>query len=266
MSDIFEEVAMLRREHKTAALATVVGGEKGSPGKTGFRMLVYPDGKISGTVGGGLLEAKVREEALRCISEKKPRLLELALDDESADSIGVLCGGKVKIFVEPIGGISKMYVFGGGHIAVPLVQFAKALEFAVVVVDDRQDFASKERFPQADEVRVGEFANVTKSMDFSEGDCVVIITRGHAHDETVLKECLSKARLPGYIGMIGSREKIARTFANLREQGISQELLAKLKAPIGLDIGARTPAEIALSVISEIIAYRYGRSLKPEQS
>jgi xanthine dehydrogenase accessory factor len=256
MPDIFEEVAMLRREHKIAALATVVGGEKGSPGKTGFRMLVYPDGKISGTVGGGLLEAKVREEALRCISEKKPRLLELALDDESADSIGVLCGGKVKVFIEPIHSPSTMYVFGGGHIAVPLVQFAKALEFAVVVIDDRQDFASKERFPQADEVKVGEFANMTKSMNFSEGDCVVIITRGHAHDETVLKECLSKPRLPEYIGMIGSRDKIARTFSNLRNQGISQELLAKVKAPIGLNIGARTPAEIALSIIAEIVAYR----------
>ena len=263
MPDIFEEVATLRREHKPAALATVVGGEKGSPGKTGFRMLVYPDGKISGTVGGGLLEAKVREEALRCISDKKPRLLELALDDESADNIGVLCGGKVQVFVEPVQGSSTVYVFGGGHIAVPLVQFAKTLEFTVVVVDDRQDFANKERFPQADEVKVGEFANVTKFVDFSEGDCVVIITRGHAHDETVLKECLSKARLPGYIGMIGSREKIARTFANLREQGISQELLGKVKAPIGLDIGAKTPAEIALSIIAEIVAYKYGRSLKP---
>ena len=265
MPDIFEEIIAVKRERKAAALATVVGGEKGSPGKTGFRMLVYPDGKISGTVGGGLLEAKVREEALRCISDKKTRLLELALDDESADSIGVLCGGKVTVFVEPIQGPSTMYVFGGGHIAIPLVQFAKTLEFAVVVVDDRQDFASKERFPQADEVKVGEFANVTKSMDFSEGDCVVIITRGHAHDETVLKECLSKARLPGYIGMIGSREKIARTFANLREQGISQELLAKVRAPIGLDIGAKTPAEIALSIIAEIVAYRYGRSLKPDK-
>ena len=265
MPDIFEEIIAVKRERKAAALATIVGGEKGSPGKTGFRMLVYPDGKISGTVGGGPLEAKVREEALRCISDKKPRLLEFALDDESPDNIGVLCGGLVKIFIEPIQSSSTVYVFGGGHIAVPLVQFAKALEFAVVVVDDRQDFANTERFPQADEVKVGEFANVTKSMDFSEGDCVVIITHGHAHDETVLKECLSKARLPGYIGMIGSRDKIARTFANLREQGISQELLTKVKAPIGLDIGAKTPAEIALSIIAEIVAYRYGRSLKPEQ-
>jgi xanthine/CO dehydrogenase XdhC/CoxF family maturation factor len=96
-------------------------------------------------------------------------------------------------------------------------------------------------------------------------DCVVIITRGHAHDETVLRECLSKARFPGYIGMIGSRDKIGRTFANLRDQGISQELIAKVRAPIGLDMGARTPAEIALSIIAEIVAYRYGRSVKPEQ-
>jgi xanthine dehydrogenase accessory factor len=265
LPDIFEEIIAVKRERKAAALATIVGGEKGSPGKTGFHMLVYPDGKTSGTVGGGLLEAKVREEALRCISDKKPRLLELALDDESADSIGVLCGGQVKIFIEPIHGSSTVYVFGGGHIALPLVQFAKTLEFAVVVVDDRQDFANKERFPEADEVKVGEFANVIKSMDFSERDNVVIITRGHAHDETVLKECLSKPRLPGYIGMIGSREKIARTFTNLRGQGISQELLAKVRAPIGLDIGAKSPAEIALSIISEIVAHRYGRPLKPEQ-
>jgi len=262
MPDIFEEIIAVKRERKTAALATIVGGEKGSPGKTGFRMLVYPDGKISGTVGGGLLEAKVREEALRCISDKKPRLLELALDDVSADSIGVLCGGKVEVFVEPVQGASTLYIFGGGHIAVPLVQFAKALEFAVVIVDDRQDFGNKERFPQADEVKVGEFASVTKSMDFSEGDCVVVITRGHAHDEVVLKECLSKASLPRYIGMIGSREKVIRTFANLKARGISRELLAKVRTPIGLDIGARTPAEIALSIIAEIIAERYGKSPK----
>ena len=264
MSDVFEEIVRVRRERIPAALATVVGGEKSSPGKTGFRMLIYSDGKALGTVGGGLLEAKVREEALRCISDKKPRLVEFALDNQSADSIGLLCGGKVKVFIESIQGPTTMYVFGGDHIAVPLVQFAKALEFAVVVVDDRQDFANKERFPQADEVKVGEFANVTKTMDFSEGDYVVIITRGHAHDEAVLKACLSKARLPGYIGMIGSREKIARAFSSLREQGISQELLAKVRAPLGLNIGARTPAEIALSIIAEIVAYRYGRSPKQE--
>ena len=260
MPDVFEEIARIRRERSSAALATIVGAERGAPGKTGFRMLVYPDGTIMGTVGGGLLEAKIRDEALRCLHDKRPSLLEFTLDDQSADGIGVLCGGKVKVFVEPILGTPTLYVFGGGHIAVPLAQFAKALEFGVVVVDDRSEFANKDRFPLADELKVDDFTQVTKSIDFHENDCVVIITRGHEHDEAVLRECLSKNKLPGYLGMIGSKEKVAATFTHLKEQGISKELLAKVKAPIGLDIGARTPAEIALSIMAEIIGHRYGKT------
>ena len=262
MPDIFEEIGRIRREGGEAALATVVGGERGSPGRTGFRMLVYPDGTILGTVGGGLLEAKIREEALRCLHDKTPRLLEYTLDDQSAEGIGVLCGGKVKVFVEPIVGASTVYVFGGGHIAVPLVEFAKALEFTVVVVDDREEFANRKRFPLADEVKLGDFVGVAKSIDFHVDDCVVIITRGHQHDEVVLKECLSKNKLPGYIGMIGSKEKIAATFSHLKQQGISNELLARVKAPIGLDIGARTPTEIALSIMAEIIARQIREDLR----
>ncbi len=259
MPDIFEEIIQVKRERTAAALATVVGGERGVPGRTGFRMLVYPDGKISGTVGGGLLEAKVREEALRCLHDRKPKLLEFTLDEESADGIGVLCGGKVKIFVEPIQATPTVYIFGGGHIAVPLVQFVKTLGFDAVVVDDREEFANRERFPLADQVKLGDFASVTRSIEFHEDDFAVIVTRGHEHDEAVLKECLSKGRLPGYIGMIGSREKIARTFSHLKEEGVSEQLLARVRAPIGLDIGARTPAEIALSIMAEIVAHQYGK-------
>jgi xanthine dehydrogenase accessory factor len=223
-------------------------------------MLVYPDGTIKGTVGGGLLEQKIRDEALRCLRDKKPSLLEFTLDDQGSGGIGTLCGGKVKVFVEPILGTPTMYLFGGGHIAVPLAQFAKALEFDIVVVDDRSEFANKDRFPLA-EVKVGDFTQVTKSLDFYENDCVVIITRGHEHDETVLRECLSKKEFPGYLGMIGSKEKVAATFTHLKEQGISNDLLAKVQAPIGLDIGARTPAEIAVSIVAEIIGHRNGRTL-----
>jgi xanthine dehydrogenase accessory factor len=262
MPDIFEEIVRIRREGTRAALATVVGGEKGVPGKTGFRMLVYPDGKTLGTVGGGLLEAKVREEALHCLDERKTKLLEYTLDEQGSDGIGALCGGKVRIFVEPIEGKTKLYVFGGGHIAIPLVQFAKALEFFVVLVDDREEFANKTRFPQADEIKSGDFMNMTKSLDFHEDDSVVIITHGHEHDELVLKECLSKDSLPGYVGMIGSREKVAATLSHLKEQGISEKLLGKVKAPIGIDIGARTPAEIALSIMAQIVALRHEKSTK----
>jgi len=257
--EIFEEIMRIRRARTEAALATVVGGDEGVPGKTGFRMLVYPDGRILGTVGGGLLEAKVREEALRCLRDKKPKLLEFTLDEESAHGIGVRCGGKVKIFVEPILRTPTLYVFGGGHIAVPLVQFAKSLDFGVVVVDDREELANKERFPLADEVKLGDFSSVARSVEFREDDCGVIVTRGHQHDETVLGECLSKERLPRYIGMIGSREKIATIFSHLKEQGVSEQLLARVRAPIGLDIGAETPAEIALSIMAEIVADRYGK-------
>jgi xanthine dehydrogenase accessory factor len=260
LPDIFEEIARIRRERSSASLATVVSGEKGVPGKTGFKMLVYPDGTSLGTVGGGLLESKVREEALRCLHEKTSRLLEFKLDEQSAAGIGALCGGNVKVFVEPILATSAVYIFGGGHIALPLVEFAKVLEFTVVVVDDREEFANVNRFPKADEVKLGDFVEVTKSIDFHVEDSVVIVTHEHQHDEVVLKECLSKKTLPGYIGMIGSKAKVAATFSNLKQQGLSEQLLARVSAPIGLDIGARTPAEIALSIMAEIIAHKYGRT------
>ena len=262
LPDIFEEIMRIKRERLSAALATVVCGESGVPGKTGFRMLVYPDGEILGTVGGGLLEAKVRHEALRYIKEKTSGLLRLKLD-QTAHGIGVLCGGEVEVFVEPILPVSSVFIFGGGHIALPLAQFAKALEFAVVVIDDREEFASRDRFPTADEVKLGDFSTIARSIEFHSDDCAVIITHEHQHDEIVLKECLSNKNRPGYIGMIGSKAKVAAVFSHLKQQGVSKELLANVRAPIGLHIGAKTPAEIALSIMAEIVAHRYGRTLEP---
>jgi xanthine dehydrogenase accessory factor len=224
--DIFEEIARVRRERGSAALATVVGGEHGVRGKTGFHMLVYADGRTSGTVGDGKLEARGREEALESIQDKKPRLLEYTLTEQSADALGVLCGGKVRIFLEPVFGRPTLYIFGGGHIAVPLAQLAKILEFSVIVVDDREEFANQARFPDA-EVKLGDFTNLTRSLEFNEDDSIVIITRGHEHDEVVLKECLSKPISPRYIGMIGSKEKAAATFDHLEEQGIDSKLIGQ---------------------------------------
>lgn len=250
----------MKREGGVAALATIVEGESGTPGKVGFRMLVYPDGRISGTVGGGLLEMKVRAEALQCIHDKKTKLVELTLDEMSAEGIGMQCGGKVKIFLEPIQATPKLYVFGGGHIAIPLVQFAKLLDYNVTLVDDRVEFANEQRFPMADEVKMGDYSEIIKSLEFHDNDCAVIVTHGHEHDAVVLRECLSKRSIPGYVGMIGSRNKIATTFSDLKEQGVAASLLAKVSAPIGLDIGAKSPSEIALSIMAEIVAKRYGKA------
>ena len=258
MPDIFEEIARIKRERRQAALATVVSGGTGVPGKTGFRMIVYPDGKILGTVGGGPLEAKVRDEALRCIQEKTSKLLKLQLD-QTESGIGVLCGGQAEVFLEPIIPTSAIYIFGGGHIALPLAQFATALEFDVIVIDDRKEFANRDRFPNADEVKAGNYSDIIRSMEFHTDDCVVIVTHGHEHDESVLKEIISKKNRPGYIGMIGSKAKVTSVFSHLKQQGISEDLLTNVNAPIGLGIGSTTPAEIAVSIIAEIVAFKHGR-------
>ena len=140
-----------------------------------------------------------------------------------------------------------------------LVVFAKELDFTVVVVDDREEFATRARFPKADEVRLGDFVTVANSIDFKPADCVVIITHEHQHDEAVLKECLSRVKLPGYIGMIGNPKRIDFTFSCLRDQGLSTEILDRVNAPIGLDIGAQSRGEIALSIVSEIVAHMHGK-------
>ncbi len=262
MVDIFEEIGHIKRIGSVAALATIVEGESGTPGKTGFRMLVYPDGRISGTVGGGLLEVKVREEALQCLHDKIAKLLEFTLDEGAAEGIGMRCGGKVKVFVEPIQAAPRLYVFGGGHIALSLVQFAKLLDFEVTVIDNREEFAGKNRFSTVNDVKMGDYKEIVRSLEFRDSDCVVIVTHGHKYDEIVLKECLSKQAVPGYVGMIGSRSKVEASFSHLKEQGVATSQLAKVSAPVGLDIGAKSPAEIALSIMAEIVAVRYGKSPK----
>jgi len=183
--------------------------------------------------------------------------------DQTDHGMGVLCGGEAEVFVEPLRPASSIFIFGAGHIALPLAQFAKALGFAVVVIDDREEFASRDRFPTADEVKPGNFSSIIKSIEFHSDDCVVIITHGHQHDEVVLKQCLSKKNRPGYIGMIGSKAKVTTVHSHLKQQGVAEELLASVNAPIGLDIGAKTPAEIAISIMTEIVARKYGRILKP---
>lgn len=263
LPDIFEEIARIRREGLSASLATVVNAESGAPGKTGFRMLVHQDGSTIGTVGGGIVEAKVRDEALQSMKDGKTKLLEYDLDNQSP--LGLRCGGKAMIFVEPILANPRIYIFGGGHIALPLAKFANELEFSVVVVDDRKEFAARERFPMAAEVKPGDFIEVTRSIEFRHNDSVVIVTHGHEHDEVVLKESLSKQILPQYVGMIGSKRKAADLFMRLKEQGISAERLASVRAPIGLDIGAKTPAEIALSIMAEIVAQKYGKVQRQER-
>lgn len=257
--DIFEEIVRLRSSGEEGALAIVVNTSASSPGRVNFKMLVYPDGHILGTVGGGIMEKKVIEEALQCIRDKRSRFLHYSLKEDEMEGLGVLCGGEADVYIEPIGAPPFLYIFGGGHVGHALYQIASLLEFRIVVVDDRPAFASPERFPKAYRVLSKDFKAAVSEIEFSPSDFAVIVTRGHAHDQLVLKEILSKDRLPGYIGMIGSKSKNARVFQNLEKEGIPQELLEKVFAPIGLDIGGEKPEEIAISILAEIIAFRHGK-------
>ncbi|MDA8229652.1 MAG: XdhC family protein [Desulfitobacterium hafniense] len=187
-----------------------------------------------------LLEESI-QEVLRL---KTPQLVDLAFPN-----------GSVKIFLDPILPQARLLILGGGHIAVPLAEMGKLLEFQVSVVDDRPSFANSARFQQVNQVLCQDFETAIREFAFDANTYIIIVTRGHRHDKTCLAEVLKKTK-PAYIGMIGSRRKVAALFEDLREDGFSEAELKSVHAPIGLDIGAQTPAEISVSIMAEIIMVR----------
>ncbi|MCX5976808.1 MAG: XdhC/CoxI family protein [Coprothermobacterota bacterium] len=262
--DIFKEIVRLRQAGEDAVLATVVNTEASSPGRVSFKMLVYPDGHIQGTVGGGLLEANVIVEAKRALADRRPRLLHLKLTETDADGIGVLCGGEAEVYLEPVGAPPFLYLFGGGHIGLAIAAKVTDLDFRLVVLDDREEFANRQRFPEADQVLAGPYSRLLGSVEtpgirFTSSDSVVIVTRGHLADEVVLDEVLKRDPQPGYVGMIGSRSKVAVVLQHLRDSGIPQDRLDRVHSPIGLHIGGERPSEIAISILAELIAHRHGK-------
>jgi xanthine dehydrogenase accessory factor len=215
-------------------------------------MLVKADGSIVGTIGGGNLENIAIKEALKVLQSNKPKRLDYSL--QASTETDMVCGGDVEIFIEPILSTPTIYIFGGGHIGLALTRIAKPLGFKIVVVDDRPEFASPERFPEAEETIVGDFGEVFSKLKIDRSSYIVITTHGHKGDEAALKGALgTKAR---YVGMIGSRSKIKEIYSHLREKGFSQKQLDHVHSPIGLKIFAQTPEEIAVSIMAEIIAVR----------
>lgn len=256
---IYQEILRLRSEGRTAALATVIRAVGSTPGKTLFKMLVFPNGEILGTVGGGTFEAKVISEALDMINSQEPKLFDFKLlqcDGVITDDQPI-CGGTMEVLIEPIIVKPTLYIMGAGHVGQALAKIGKTIGFRVVVVDDREEFANREKFPDADEIRVLDFDKVADEIKVNQSSYIVIVTRGHQHDKKVLEAFIrSKAK---YIGMIGSKRKVKEVFQSLLDDGIEKELLDRVYAPIGLDIGAQTPSEIVVSIMAEIIAHKYGK-------
>jgi xanthine dehydrogenase accessory factor len=254
LADFYEEILKLRSEGKRGALATIVTAKGSTPREVGAKMLIYEDGKFLGSIGGGCMEAEVWREAMKVMEEDKPKILHLDLTGRNVEDIGMICGGVMDIYLEPIAPAPRVYIFGGGHISLFVSKISSMVGFQVVVIDERAQFANKERFPEADEVIAEDFEMVLPRLKANRSSYLVIVTRGHTYDQEVLDWALGQE--VRYIGMIGSRVKIRTVYDNLKEKGIKPEQLQRVHAPIGLDLGALTPEEIAVSIVAEMIKVR----------
>ena len=348
IDDVFQAAIDILNDGGQAAMSTIISSKGSLPMSEKSKMLVTPEGKIIGTVGGGCLEADVWTEARRVMEEGKSHIQQFVLTEKYAGESGLNCGGVVEIlteplpeegsdifravlalkdkgrrgtlvtiltdhprypdgkrkvllcddgstvgslgdsaleafvtergwdvlqgedfaavdyrteagdtlqlFMEPVLPTPTVYVFGGGHVSFFIVQAAKLAGFKVKVIDDRPAFANKERFPQADDTIVMEFDEVRDTFDFGQDDYVVLVTRGHQHDQQILEQIYDcDAR---YLGMIGSKSKISKMWKRLEAKGIDASYLERVHAPIGLNIGADNPEEISISVVGELIMER----------
>lgn len=253
--NLYAEIVRLGERGEPCALCTIVKTSGSTPGKEMMKMLVRADGSFAGTVGGGCLEAEVLEAALESMEDERPRTLAFSLNERDYPDSGLLCGGRVEVFVEPIVE-PEVYVFGGGHISGAIARVASTVGFRVAVGDDRDSFTTTDKHPDADRLVCAPFPEQARAIAPAKGLFLVVVTRGHQGDADILHALWEADCAPRYLGMIGSRAKKAQVFEDLRERGVSQEFLDRVRTPMGLAIGARTHEEIAVSVVAELIAVR----------
>jgi xanthine dehydrogenase accessory factor len=252
--DIYEEIVKLRQEGRRGAVATIVNVRGSIPSFETAKMLVRDDGSIAGTIGGGCVEAEVWQAAREVMECEKPRTLTFNLNENPKYDTGLVCGGTLDIFIEPVLPPALLYVFGAGHVSVNLYKVARGAGFDVTIIDDRAAYASRERFPDAKEVIAEDFEQAMANITPQESSYIVIVTRGHRDDMRVLRWAVqTQAR---YIGMIGSKRKTISIFRELTKEGLPAHLFERVHAPVGLDIGAITPEEIAVAITAELIAVR----------
>ncbi len=252
--DIYEQIVQLRREGRRGAVATITNVRGSIPSFQTAKMLVRDDGSIAGTIGGGCVEAEVWQAAREVMEQEKPQSLTFNLNNNPKYDTGLVCGGTLEIFIEPVLPPALLYIFGAGHVAYNLYKVAAISGFEVVVVDDRESYANRERFPDARDVIAEDFDAVTARLLAPESSYIVIVTRGHRDDMRVLRWAINaNAR---YLGMIGSKRKTISIYKELEKEGIPAEKFANVHAPVGLEIGAVTPEEIAVAIVAEMIAER----------
>ena len=251
--DLFEEIVKMRRAGQRGALATIVHTNGSIPSYESSRMLVREDGSIAGTIGGGCVEADVWAAAKDVMQKEAPRKMVFNLNNEASYDNGLICGGTLEVFVEPILPQPVVILFGGGHISTALAKAASAAGFGVSVVDDREAFANAERFPMAQEIFTS-YEDAYEKIQPNASTYLVIVTRGHRDDMRVLAWAVrTDAR---YVGMIGSKRKVLSVYKALEAEGYKPDEFERVYAPMGLEIGALSPEEIAISIVAELIAVR----------
>ena len=265
MKTIYQALDELEKANEPAALCTVVKSEGSTPRHVGSKMLVFSDGHFIGTVGGGDLEHRVMDEAASAILDGKPRLLSYSMSDPARGDPGV-CGGQVEVFVEPILPPAAIVIIGGGHVGKAVAHLAHWLGFRVSVSDDRPEFCNKETIPDAEAFHVCPMAELPKHMKINKRTYLILTTRGSSVDAAGLGPLLDSPA--AYIGVIGSKRRWATTVKELKARGISEETIARVHSPIGLELRAETPEEIAVSIMAEILMIRdqgTGKSMKEQK-
>jgi xanthine dehydrogenase accessory factor len=255
--EVFAAVADALDRGEPAALVTIVSTTGSTPQRVGAKMLVFADGRTVGTIGGGCYENDAFGKARHAITTRAPQLVHYELSDDFAQETGLICGGQMDVYIEPIEPSPELYVIGAGHVGFHLARVAHEVGFRVHVIDDREKFANAERFPTATEILVEDIPAWIARTSLPPYAYAVIVTRGHTNDLEALR-ALAPRELR-YLGLIGSRAKVARIYAELAADQLPADALRRVHAPIGLDIGAVTPQEIAVSILAELIAVKHGK-------
>lgn len=249
--DLWNELLQIEKSGIPAALVTVIQTKGSTPREVGAKMIVRLDGKTMGTIGGSAVEVLVITDAQEAIRQGKARRVQYNLNDVEKASTGMLCGGLMEFFIEPLQQCPHLYIFGGGHVGLSIARIAVELGYPHEIFDDRPEFAAFERFPQAQALHPGPYAKNLNKFPFIQPAYLIIVTHGHVTDLEVLRAVLDAQC--EYLGMICSRKKKKEIFTILKEEGHSEKELERIHAPIGLDIGSKTPAEIAISILAEVI-------------
>jgi xanthine dehydrogenase accessory factor len=253
MLEIYQELAKIAASGERAVLATVISSRGSVPRKAGTKMIIKEDGSLVGSIGGGNVEQAVQERALEVMKSGEAQMINLDLTG-SGEEAWMICGGKLDVFLEPILPAETLYLFGAGHLSQSTAAVAKMLGLRVVVIDPRPEYSNKDRFPDADSLIVEEYDNAFSKLNVDENSYIVIYTPGHVSDEKCLQFAVGTAAK--YVGMIGSKKKVKEIKDRLRKKGVSQQQLDEVYAPIGLEINAQTPEEIAVSILAEITKVR----------